>query len=489
MHTRLCRQSVVLAAFMLSFLAVVLNGCGSANSLTVPPAPGTTNVVVLLTSTANERLVFFNMAIANISLTDNTGKSVSLFDNPNATAPAIYPTEYVHLNGVSEPLATTAIPQGVYPTASIKVGYCSFSDVWVSSSGGLNEDTHAQGLCAQGTGTATANLPSPITVSGQAMALSVNLQIPQSYTLNGTGTAASYTIAPLFNLTPIHVGSNPSNEGNGKITGINAQITSINAASNGFVAQMSDGVSLNINTNGTTSYQGVAGISSLAMGMTIDLDVTIQQDASLLATRIETYDSAAAEAVIGALYAPGSQTGQFFSLPTEQLGCATSALNFCSNALQFDGNTVFGFSNQLSNLQNLPFTPSLDGSSMFLGQNFSALSSGAVNAQSFATVRTATLMPQTINGTVMAVSSQAGFSVYTVAIASYALVPTLQGYVGSINRLNSPAKVTVYVDTNTQFLNSTALNTGALLRFRGLLFNDNGALRMDCAQVNDGVPE
>jgi Domain of unknown function (DUF5666) len=489
MRTRLSPQSAVIAGFMLSSLAVFLNGCGSASTPTVPPTPGTTNVVVLLTSTANERLVFFNLAVANISLTDSSGKSVTLFDNPNATAPAIHPTEYVHLSGVSEPLVTTAIPQGVYPTASIKVGYCSFTDVWVSSSGGLNEDTYAQGLCAQGTGTTTVNLPSPITVSGQTMALSVNLQIPQSYTLNGTGTTASYTISPVFNLTPIHLSSNPTNEANGKITGINAQITSINAASNGFVAQMSDGVSLNINTNGTAAYQGISGFSSLTVGMVVDLDVAIQPDTSLLATRIEVNDSAAAEASIGALYAPGSQTGQFVSLPTEQLGCAISALSFCSNAYQFDGNTVFGFSNQLSNVQNLPFTPSFDSSSKFLGQNFSSLSSGIVNAQSFATVRTATLMPQTINGTVMAVSSQAGFSIYTVSIASYALVPTLQGYVGPINRLNSPTTVIVYVDTNTQFLSSTALNTGAMLRFRGLLLNDNGTLRMDCVQILDGVPE
>jgi len=28
---------------------------------------------------------------------------------------------------------------------------------------------------------------------------------------------------------------------------------------------------------------------------------------------------------------------------------------------------------------------------------------------------------------------------------------------------------------------------GSVLRFYGLVFNDNGTLRMDCAQVNDGV--
>lgn len=42
---------------------------------------------------------------------------------------------------------------------------------------------------------------------------------------------------------------------------------------------------------------------------------------------------------------------------------------------------------------------------------------------------------------------------------------------------------------NTQMLNSGAVSVGGLFRFYGLMLNDNGTLRMDCAQVNDGVPE
>jgi hypothetical protein len=45
------------------------------------------------------------------------------------------------------------------------------------------------------------------------------------------------------------------------------------------------------------------------------------------------------------------------------------------------------------------------------------------------------------------------------------------------------------VDTNTQLLNSDPVAVGSLLRFNGLVFNDNGTLRMDCAQISDGVTE
>ncbi|HEX4544804.1 MAG TPA: hypothetical protein VH110_00500, partial [Candidatus Acidoferrum sp.] len=96
-----------------------------------------------------------------------------------------------------------------------------------------------------------------------------------------------------------------------------------------------------------------------------------------------------------------------------------------------------------------------------------------------------------VNGTVTAVSNVNNFTVYSVTLAPYSLIPTLQNTAGTtVNRLNSPANVIqAYVDSNTQLLNSAPIAMGSLLRFRGLIFDDNGTLRMDCGQINDGVPE
>jgi hypothetical protein len=44
----------------------------------------------------------------------------------------------------------------------------------------------------------------------------------------------------------------------------------------------------------------------------------------------------------------------------------------------------------------------------------------------------------------------------------------------------------VYVDTNTVMLTS-APAPGDTLRFYGLVFNDHGTLRMDCARISPGV--
>jgi hypothetical protein len=98
-----------------------------------------------------------------------------------------------------------------------------------------------------------------------------------------------------------------------------------------------------------------------------------------------------------------------------------------------------------------------------------------------------TLMPQTIDATVTASSQNGNFTDYTVTLAPYDLFPMLAVQPEQTNVENNPSQVEVYVDGTTQMLNSQALAAGSTLRFYGLVFNDNGTLRMDCAQVSDGV--
>jgi len=47
--------------------------------------------------------------------------------------------------------------------------------------------------------------------------------------------------------------------------------------------------------------------------------------------------------------------------------------------------------------------------------------------------------------------------------------------------------VEIYTDSSTAMLNTEPLTNGSTGRFYGLIFNDNGSLKMDCAQVRDGV--
>ena len=107
----------------------------------------------------------------------------------------------------------------------------------------------------------------------------------------------------------------------------------------------------------------------------------------------------------------------------------------------------------------------------------------------FEPLTTITLLPQTIDGVVTALSSEGNFTTYTVTLAPYDLFPNLAVQLGQTTLLRNPNTVVVYADSNTQMLNSGTVNVGGLLRFYGLVFNDNGTLRMDCAEVNDGVTQ
>jgi hypothetical protein len=79
--------------------------------------------------------------------------------------------------------------------------------------------------------------------------------------------------------------------------------------------------------------------------------------------------------------------------------------------------------------------------------------------------------------------------VYSVSLAAYDMFPILAVQTGQTTALQNPSSVEVYVDSNTQMLNSNAIAPGNALRFNGLIFNDSGTARMVCRQVNDGVAE
>jgi hypothetical protein len=138
-------------------------------------------------------------------------------------------------------------------------------------------------------------------------------------------------------------------------------------------------------------------------------------------------------------------------------------------------------------LESLPFPATFDLANLVDGQNILFSTHAPVGV--FQPLITITLLPQTIDGTVSAISSEGNFTTYTVTLASYDLFPNLAVQPGQTTLLTNPNTVVVYADSNTQMLNSSAVSVGGLFRFYGLVFNDNGTLRMDCAQMNDGVAE
>jgi Domain of unknown function (DUF5666) len=334
-----------------------------------------------------------------------------------------------------------------------------------------------------GTENGTIGLPSPITIAGNSMVLNLDLQVSQSYTFSNSQPFATYTITPVFDLAPVTLASNPTNDQNGKLSGLDGRITSLNASGNGFAMLTTNRSSIAVTSNSSTQFQGISDSSDLAVDTFVDMDGNLQSDGSLIATRIAVEDTTALNVMTGPLLQFGPSpinTPSILVLGRQQQGNDLSVNPTDFERYQYGDATLFQTSGQFRNISSLPFTATFNGANLAVGQNV-YVSSPSISFQAvpITPTTTVTLMPQTINGTIGSVTTSGSFEVYTLNLAPYDFIPTLNG----------ATSVVVYVDNNTQLLNSAPFGMGSVIRFSGLIFNDGGVLRMDCRQVNDGVAE
>jgi len=467
---------------------LVLGGCGSStNSNPTPKLQGNTDVTLVLSSTANDELSEFGIVLQGVTLTTQSGKSATLFSGMAGQ-------EFMAINGGAYPLATTTIPQDVYTGATVTLGSAQFNCETLEgpsgpSPGGLVMDFFAYGQVPADHITVT--LPSPITVTGKTMDIRIDLAVAQSVTFSGCGVQPNtWAITPTFNVTPMPLSVQPTNAANGKILGMIGEVASLNSTGNGFIMTLPQAAftcpcpgmnSLSINADSNTQFQGIANLSAITPNTFVDIDGAIQADGSLLATRIASYDTGALNVMTGPLLFVSSSTPEFETLGREQQGQNFSQQPLSRGGFFFSGSTLFKTSGEFLNFATLPFVPDFSNTSMVAGQNVSVFLTSA-------STTTIVLMPQTINGTVLSSTSAGAFTEYSVVLDSFDLFPTLAVQPGQATTLNNPGQVEVYVDNSTQRLNTQPLAPGSTLRFRGLAFNDNGTLRMDCSQVNDGVP-
>jgi len=486
---------------LLTIALVTTTGCGSSASSSSGGGggqqfSGNTNVTLVASSTANDQLSQFDLQIQSLTLTSQSGNTVPVLGGS-------WPVEFIHLNGNIEPVATMTIPQGIYTTATAVIGGADFTCLTVmpadsDSPGSLSIDVYAYGYTPNSQ--VTVNLPSPITITGNSMGLVLNLQVSQSesypstcYVLSGIPT---YSITPTFNLTSATFSPRAASPASGKITELQGQVSALGADGSNFTItaggpNFSYNQSLSITSNSNTVYQGIANFSALQVGTFVDMDGAIQPNGSVLATRIASYDQAAVNVMMGPLLQLPASEPVFYSFPSEQQGQTYSAQEGSQGlgVYSYSDSTSYQISGQMSNVNSLPFAAAFNGGNMVPGQNVAVFSGQITDyyGGDYTPATTITLMPQTIDATVMGSATSGSFTEYTVVLASYDLFPTLAVQPGQTTVLSNPSEVQVYVDSNTQLLNAQTLASGGTFRFYGLMFNDNGTLRMDCAQVSDGV--
>ena len=471
----------------------LMAGCSSGGSGGAPPTssdnptPAVTKVTVVLSSDANGQFTDFDAELQGITLTNSSGKSVTLLSQSLGT-------EFVHLNGLIEPMITGTLAQDTYTAATVIVGGAAFTCVALGTNGGVQDSTYAYGYVPAPD--VSASLPAPITVRGDSMGITLRMQVQQSAILSSCSGGASYAIRPTFTLTSFDIANAPLGSASNTVLSLEGAVTAVTAVSGtsgSFEVQrpayMSvPATSLKVSIDEGTALQGIDGLASLTVGMFVDFDGAIQTDGSVQATRVAVADPAAVDVRRGPILSVFNQTIPIVDIqPIEGQGkdalVDTEAYDF--------GSTTFHISGQLANVQQLPFAAAFNAANMVAGQSV-YLSSPAFVAccglQYYAPATSITLMPQTIDGTVLGSSISGNFTIYAVQLSDYDLFPSLATQPAQATLLTQPAQVQVYVDGSTRMLNSSPVAVGSTLRFYGLVFNDQGVLRMDCARINDGVP-
>ncbi len=325
----------------------ITTGCGSS-APTPPQFSGNTSVTVLLSSTANDQVTRFDLAFQTLTLTNQSGKTVTLLSSQQ-------PAEFMHFNGGIEPLMTVSVPQGIYTSATATLGGGAvFVCIAQDTEGGLGIANYS--IINQGP---TVNLASPITITGSSMALLLNMQVSSSAVFPTCWTTPpfeGFSMTPTFNLTPFALSTSPTNSGNGKLSGLVAEVASVGTTPSSLTLTIAGETlgtrTVSASSNSATVFQGVSGASALSPGMFLNMDGAIQSDGSLLATRIAVEDPSAINVFSGPLMFVDSGTPVLTQYGRTELGPLTSfdgQSGYCWDIPYFDfGNTAFDISGQQS---------------------------------------------------------------------------------------------------------------------------------------------
>jgi hypothetical protein len=239
----------------------------------------------------------------------------------------------------------------------------------------------------------------------------------------------------------------------------------------------SAGFPLTIGASTSTVLQGIDDFSALPVNVPADVDVAVQSDGSLLATRIQIEYANALGAWIGPLLETSSISDKGELLPRlwqEQANPAQTSNDY-PFSFQFTTTTTYQLNGAAYDLVDLPFTPRFAAfSDAALGQalSISWTSRQLLGSQPQTAAQAATLMPRTFSGTITSVVTQNNYTVYTVALASNDFMVTL----------DNVTSITAYANAGTRMEDGT-LSAGMAANLHGLLFSDGGVLRLVCDQT------
>lgn len=435
-------------------------------------------VTLLISSEADGRFFRYDVNLQGITLTNAAGKTVTLMSSSQQQY-----LEFIHVNGKIEPRLTVSIPQDTYTSASVNVASGGPSCAYIDSGGTTELDFRDDGAQP---GSVTVTLPAPLAVTSAGVGLVLTLLGGQSGADPACGTqaeGASATSTMAFTLSAFAITGTASGPQDGLVEALQGQVLKRHLPDSYQIAlpsYLSDSSGLLTVTEGAgTVLEGAEALDDGSQEF-VEVDGALQPDGSLLAKRLVAPDATAVDAQSG----PIDQVGD--NSVFEMFQNLQQGKDLTISTWQYQSSASSTFATWVQPDASLPFTPAFTAANVVTGQNVYVTSPAYVTVSTSVTAaNTVTLLPQTIDAQISAVATSGSYTVYTATLASYDPIVLLSGI--SPNVVAQPATVTIYVSGSTQMLNSSAPAAGSTLRFYGLLFNDGGALRMDCTRIMDGV--
>jgi hypothetical protein len=446
--------------------ALIVAGCTAAsnfvsNGSTV--GAQTTYIPVSITDAPGDQVVAASLTLNSVVLTDQKGQTTSIL-----AAPLTF--EAAHLDAMQEPLLTPAIPQDTYTSVAV-----TYSNAQVA----YFDPTTKQLVLATATLANTSQVftfPTPLAVNSTSASLIIDFLVAPSVSISGS----TVTVTPQFNIAPAPIAATPTNGTNGLMTGIKGKVAAI--GTNQFTLSNPEGLSVVVDVNSGTQYQGLSGFSALAVGALVEVDVAVQNNASLLALRVEEQvpPNATAELLVGPVTAvTGSPATSFIQVVRQQVGPAATTTPVQKDTITVTGSTQFVlpglFANQVA--AGVPFTPTFNASTLFAGQVVAVQTSGV--SSNAATAQTVFLAPQTVAGTItggLAPNCMGCWGELTLTLPAGSWLASVTGQ----------STVTVILPTGIQALPGATAAASSVVRFNGFLFENHGALTL--VAVVEGPP-
>lgn len=458
---------ILIAAVAAVGLLLWATGCGGADSMmrtTNLSQPNNANLQVNIGDGPADRLIAFSMMINSLTLTNNSGGSVTLINTPT-------PVELTRLMGTMQALGMMTVAPGTYTGATFSMGSAVVTY--------MDPVTKQPVQKTVGPMNVTVNFNPSVTIGTTAMIMNFDMDMAASVSIDASGNVA---VNPVFKHSSGNAVAGARDPEDGMMDHMTGTVADISG--NSFtMSLMQSPQNMMIATSSVTQFQNMSGMGMMSNGAMVSVDAMMQPDGTMMAQRVESMTS-----VMGGLMAEGLVT-QITGNPATQLtlvthngagnGMMSSTLANLINVNVGSG-TTYRIDWDGVDQSGLPFAPKFDSATIFKGQRVSAESgnsmmsggSGGMNVGTI-TASEIELEQQGFSGTVGVYSSSGAGAIFTLSLAPDSAFSTLTG----------ATAITVYQQPGTRLRGLSFVSNGATVHVRGLLFLDGGTYKLVASRI------